>query len=101
MGDLVLADRGFIIKDLLNKKRADLIIPPFLSGRSRLTSQEEMETKINANAHRPIHVERAIERLKNNTHYLVKLSHCHSVLFFIYICFMYAVQFIIIKNIPR
>ena len=28
-----------------------------------------------------IHVERAIDRLKN-THYLVKLSHCHSVLFF-------------------
>ena len=63
-GDLVLADRGFIIKDLLNKKPADLNIPPFLSGRSRLTPQEEMET-INANAR--IHAERAMESLEKYT----------------------------------
>ena len=48
--------------DLLNKKGADLSIPLFLSGRSRLTPQEEMETKINADAR--IQAERAIERLK-------------------------------------
>ena len=62
---MVLADRGFIIEDLLNKKRADLNIPPFLRGRGRLTPQEEMGTKINANAR--IHVERAIERPKKST----------------------------------
>ena len=44
--------------DLLNKKAADLSIPLFLSGRSRLTPQEEMETKINANAR--IQAERTI-----------------------------------------
>ena len=31
-GDLVLADRGFTIKDLLNKNGANLNIPHFLVG---------------------------------------------------------------------
>ena len=49
-GDLVLADRRFTIKDLLNKKGADLNISLIVSGRSRLTPQEEVKTKINASA---------------------------------------------------
>ncbi|XP_002738809.1 uncharacterized protein LOC100367476 [Saccoglossus kowalevskii] len=61
-GDLILADRGFTIRDVLFDKKADLNIPPFLHGRDRFTVQEEAETKQIAKVR--IHVERAIERLK-------------------------------------
>ncbi|XP_053402271.1 uncharacterized protein LOC128557834 [Mercenaria mercenaria] len=61
-GDTIMADRGFNIKDLLNARKVDLIIPPFLMGRKHLTPQEEALTKDIAK-HR-IHVEMAIERMK-------------------------------------
>lgn len=61
-GDLVMADRGFTIKDLLDPLGVTLKIPPFLNGRERLTPQEEVETKRIAKLR--IHVERAIGRLK-------------------------------------
>ena len=61
-GDTVMADRGFNIRDLLNERKVDLIIPPFLGGRKCLTPQEEALTKDIAK-HR-IHVERSIERIK-------------------------------------
>ena len=61
-GDTVMADRGFNIRDLLNERKVDLIIPPFLGGRKCLTPQEEAQTKDIAK-HR-IHVERSIERIK-------------------------------------
>ena len=34
--DLVLADRGFNIEDLLLEKRASLEIPPFLKGKPKV-----------------------------------------------------------------
>ncbi|ESO85262.1 hypothetical protein LOTGIDRAFT_96841, partial [Lottia gigantea] len=61
-GDLVIADRGFLIRDILNPRKVELNIPPFLSGRDRLTPQEEILTKRIAWV--GIHVERAIERMK-------------------------------------
>lgn len=61
-GDLVIADRGFLIKDVLQDRKVDLNIPPFLCGRDRLTAQEEVLTKRIARVR--IHVERAIERMK-------------------------------------
>lgn len=61
-GDLVLADRGFTIHDLVEAKKAHLNIPPFLSGRSNLTAQEEMQTK--KIAKQRIYIEHAIGRLK-------------------------------------
>lgn len=61
-GDLVIADRGFLIKDILQRNKVNLNIPPFLSGRERLTPQEEILTKRIARVR--IHVERAIERMK-------------------------------------
>jgi hypothetical protein len=61
-GDLVIADRGFLIKDILQSRQAELNIPPFLCGRERLTAQEEIVTKRIARVR--IHVERAIERMK-------------------------------------
>lgn len=61
-GDLVLADRGFTVRELLQSKHVDLNIPPFLGGRDRLTPQEELLTRRIAKAR--IHVERFNERLK-------------------------------------
>lgn len=60
--DLVLADRGFLIADLLRKKQAHLNIPPFLGNRDKFTPVEEAKTKEIAILR--IHVERAIERMK-------------------------------------
>ena len=62
-GDVVMADRGFDIQDLLVEKRAILNIPPFLRDRDQLTVEEEAETRQIASVR--IHVERAIERIKN------------------------------------
>lgn len=61
-GDEVMADRGFLIKDMLNERQVKLIIPPFLGNRNMFTPQEESLTKDVAK-HR-IHVERSIERMK-------------------------------------
>ncbi|XP_046608754.1 uncharacterized protein LOC124299533 [Neodiprion virginianus] len=41
-GDVILADRGFTVHDIVEAKQAHLNIPPFLNGRDRLTPQEEM-----------------------------------------------------------
>jgi hypothetical protein len=61
-GDMVMADRGFIIKDHLFDHGISLNIPPFLMGRDRLTPQEEVQAKRTARVR--IHVERAIERVR-------------------------------------
>lgn len=60
--DMVLADRGFLIKEDLMKKKAYLNIPPFLGNRNRFTDVEEAKTKAIAKCR--IHVERAIEKMK-------------------------------------
>ena len=61
-GDLVMADRGFTVRELLNPRQVQLMIPAFLKGRKSLTAAEELETRPIAKAR--IHVERFNERLK-------------------------------------
>lgn len=62
-GDQVLADRGFLIAEELASRHASLVIPTFTKGKSQLSAREiEQTRKI---AHVRIHVERAIEQLKN------------------------------------
>lgn len=61
-GDLVMVDRGFNIRDLLLKKGADIVIPPYLGDMANLTPQEEAQTRTIAKLR--IHVERVIERMK-------------------------------------
>ena len=61
-GDLVMVDRGFNVRDLLLEKGADIVIPPFLAGRDKLTPEEASRTRIIAKLR--IHVERVIERMK-------------------------------------
>lgn len=67
-GDEVLADRGFVIRDLLLERHATLNIPPFTKkcswGKGKhLTPNDISKTKNIAKLR--IHVERAIGRLKN------------------------------------
>ncbi|XP_067663524.1 uncharacterized protein [Haliotis asinina] len=59
--DDIMADRGFLIRDLLAFKKATLNIPPFSHGR-QLSSVAVIKTRRIASAR--IHVERAIGRLK-------------------------------------
>lgn len=59
-GDLILADKGFLIKDLL-PQGVSLNIPPFLST-PQFTESQVIETQNIARAR--IHVERAIGRIK-------------------------------------
>ena len=62
-GDAVIADRGFDIEEDLILRRVRLNIPPFLRGKQQLNQAELVETRQIASLR--IHVERAIERLKN------------------------------------
>ena len=61
-GDDVMADRGFLIRDLLARKFATLNIPPF-SFNKQLSGKAVAKTRRIASVR--IHVERAIGRLKN------------------------------------
>ncbi|XP_031555024.1 uncharacterized protein LOC116291930, partial [Actinia tenebrosa] len=62
-GDSVMADRGFEIRDLVMTYGCTLNIPPFMRCKARLDPEEETEAREIAAVR--IHVERAIERIKN------------------------------------
>ncbi|XP_077548146.1 uncharacterized protein LOC144160940 [Haemaphysalis longicornis] len=62
VGDSVMADRGFLIEEDLAKVGATLNIPPFLKGRSQLSSEDEKKTRQIAKVR--IHVERVIGQVK-------------------------------------
>ncbi|KAM4716274.1 uncharacterized protein FYW61_018838 [Anableps anableps] len=61
-GDLVVADQGFTIGEVLAEKGAHLNVPPFSNGRKGRTLQEEIYTEQNERVR--IHVERCIKRIK-------------------------------------
>lgn len=60
--DSVMADRGFELDDDL-PEGVLLNIPPFLNGKSQLSLEEENEARRIASVR--VHVERAVERVKN------------------------------------
>ena len=66
--DMIMADRGFTIQDLLLERKASLIIPPFTRkcswGKGKRLNLDEIQKTRNI-AQTRIHVERAIGRLKN------------------------------------
>ena len=62
-GDLVMADRGFTIHDIVVLKRAELAIPAFTKGKSQLSPVDVESTRGIANVR--IHVERVIGLLRN------------------------------------
>ena len=62
-GDLVLADRGFLIEEELASRGARLAIPSFTKGKKQLSMRQvEMSRRL---ARVRIHVERMMERIKN------------------------------------
>lgn len=61
-GDVILGDRGFVIKEDLLLRHAILYIPPPSKGKEQQTPMAVAKTKQIANAR--IHVERAIGRMK-------------------------------------
>ena len=63
VGDSVMADRGFDIQEELALLGVRLNIPPFLRGKKQLSSNELVETRRIASLR--IHVERAMEQIKN------------------------------------
>ena len=58
-----MADRGFDIEEDLIPLGVRLNIPPFLRGKTQLSYRETTETRRIASVR--IHVERAMERIKN------------------------------------
>ena len=62
-GDSVMADRGFDIKEDLEILGVQLNIPPLLRGKQQLDNVDLIETRRIASLR--IHVERAMEQLKN------------------------------------
>lgn len=62
-GDVVLADRGFLIGESVGLCSATLHIPPFTKGRDQLCSAEVESTRQLANVR--IHVERVIGLVRN------------------------------------
>jgi len=62
-GDIVLADRGFTMKDDFALKGVQLLVPAFTRGKKQLTA-EEVETSRQMSRVR-IHVERVIGRVKD------------------------------------
>ncbi|XP_065900149.1 uncharacterized protein [Dysidea avara] len=61
-GDSIMADKGFTLEDIL-PPGVELNIPPMLNETGQLTENERMTTRRIASLR--IHVERAIERIKN------------------------------------
>ena len=61
-GDAIMGDKGFLIADLCTTNGIHLIIPPFKKN-GRLSKSEVESTRRIANLR--IHVERAMERIKN------------------------------------
>ena len=62
-GDSVMADKGFDIEEDLIPLGVKLNIPPFLRGKAQFNSHELVQTRRIASLR--IHVERAMERIKN------------------------------------
>ena len=61
-GDVIMADRGFLIDDYLKPLGVWLIMPSFLQGREQFTGDEVVRSQQIASER--IHVERMIQRLK-------------------------------------
>ena len=76
-GDLIMADRGFDIQDLMAAKQAKLFIPPKRQSIDQFSKEDCFETMRIANVR--IHVERAIRRVKG-WHMFDPVSYTHLTL---------------------
>lgn len=62
-GDAIMADRGFNIQEMLASKGVRVNVPPFMNQTGQFDEHELLETRRIATLR--IHVERAMERIKN------------------------------------
>ena len=62
-GDSVMADKGFVIADILMDVGASLAIPPFLQGGGQFTEEQVIECRQVTSLR--FDVERVIRRIKN------------------------------------
>lgn len=62
-GDCIMADRGFNIQEMLASKGVKVNVPPFMNPTGQFEENELLETRRIATLR--IHVERAMERIKN------------------------------------
>ena len=62
-GDCIMADRGFNIQEMLASKGVSVNVPPFMNESGQFEERQLLETRRIATLR--IHVERAIERIKN------------------------------------
>ena len=62
-GDSLMADKGFMIEDHCKERKIILNIPPFLGKDAQLSQEDMVKTRRIASVR--VHVERAMERLKN------------------------------------
>ena len=62
MGEDLMADRGFLIKEYTDTLNIELVIPSFLKGRTQFSTEEVALSQQIASER--IHVERMIQRLK-------------------------------------
>ena len=76
VGDSVMADRGFLINDMLPPGIL-LNVPPMLNETGQLTEDERARTRRIASVR--IHVERAIERIKTTESCMIYLTICITV----------------------
>ncbi|XP_062336453.1 uncharacterized protein si:dkey-56d12.4 [Osmerus eperlanus] len=73
-GDVVMADRGFVISDLLHERKVKLILPAFTKKGMPLSEEDTTNTRRIANVR--VHVERVIRRIKNLSQIIpVNLAH--------------------------
>ena len=62
--DVVLADRGFLVRDELAVLNVKVVTPHFTKGRKQMTRQEVQESRRISRVR--IHVERVIGRVRRN-----------------------------------
>ena len=62
-GDQVMADKGFVIADILMNVEASLVLPPFLKGGGQFAKEHVIKFRQVASLR--IDVERVIRRIKN------------------------------------
>ena len=73
-GDVIMADRGFLIKKELEKVGCSLITPHYLANKIQFTSTEKSENK--CVAHHQVHIERAIGKIKVYKYFEGAISNC-------------------------
>jgi len=88
VGDEIMADKGFLIQDLLAPLGVRLNIPPFLSSNTQMPVNDALHTR--KIAHLRIHVERAIGRAKQYRilQQVLPASMWDSINELVYVCFM-------------